>query len=198
VKPPGDCDCHFEARDRDQRRTLVVLLLINAAMFGVEIAAGLLAQSTGLIADSLDMLADAAVYGIGLYAVGRALRVKTNAARLSGILQIALALLVAADVARRFVRGSEPQSLIMMAVGTVALAANVFCLVLIAKHRDGEVHMRASWIFSKNDVIANLGIIAGGALVAATGSRVPDLVIGLFIVQMVLRGGLRILAETRR
>ena len=85
----------------------------------------------------------------------------------------------------------------MIAVGTLALVANLTCLALLAKHRDGEVHMRASWIFSVNDVLANLGVIAGGLLVSVTGSRWPDLVIGAAITLLVLRGGLRILRETR-
>ena len=95
-----NCDCSIEIESREQSRVLVVLLAINAAMFGAEIAAGILAESTGLIADSLDMLADAAVYGIGLYAVGRALSVKVRAAFISGYFQIGLALIVALDIGR--------------------------------------------------------------------------------------------------
>jgi Co/Zn/Cd efflux system component len=191
------CGCEVEATNREQRRVLVVLLAINATMFVAELLFGLIAQSTGLIADSLDMLADAAVYGIGLWAVGRAASAKAHAALASGVAQISLALFVGADVARRAVVGSEPVSWLMIAVGLVALAANTVCLALIAKHRDGEVHMRASWIFSKNDVIANLGVVASGVLVMVLGSRVPDLVIGAAITLLVLRGGLRIVADAR-
>lgn len=180
-----------------ERRTLGQLLAINAAMFVAEGAAGVWAQSTGLLADSLDMLADAAVYGIALYAVGRSLRAHEDAALASGILQIALGLGLLAEVLRRLVQGSEPQSMIMIAVSLVALIANLSCLALIAKHRHGGVHMRASWIFSENDVIANLGVIASGILVMLLGSRLPDLVIGAIISVVVIRGGLLILREAR-
>jgi Cation efflux family len=169
------------------------LLAINATMFVIEISVGWWAQSTGLIADSLDMFADAAVYGVSLYAVGRSVRMKLRAAHLSGWLQVVLALGALSEVVRRFVFGSEPVSSLMMSFGAFALAANVLCLVLIAKSRDSGAHMKASWIFSANDVIANTGVILAGALVAWTGSRYPDLVIGLIIGLIVLNGARRIL-----
>ncbi|MBA3024212.1 MAG: cation diffusion facilitator family transporter [Gammaproteobacteria bacterium] len=189
------CGCEMEARNEQERRTLRIVLGINAVMFMFEIVLGWLAQSTGLIADSLDMLADALVYAISLYAVGRADELKDRAARLSGMLQIGLAVLVLVDVLRRFLYGSEPVSLLMMGVGTVALVANSICLALIARHRDGGVHMRASLIFSANDVIANLGVIVSGGLVWLLGSRYPDLFIGFVIAGLVLYGGIRILRE---
>lgn len=189
------CGCEMEARNEQERRTLRIVLGINAAMFLFEIVLGWWAQSTGLIADSLDMLADALVYAISLYAVGRAETLKDRAARLSGMLQMGLAVLVLADVLRRFLYGSEPVSMMMMAVGTVALVANSICLALIAKHKDGGVHMRASLIFSANDVIANLGVIVSGGLVWLLGSRYPDLLIGAAIALLVLYGGIRILRE---
>ena len=191
------CGCEIEAANRDQSRVLIVLLLINAVMFAVELATGLVAQSTGLIADALDMLADATVYAIGLYAVGRSVLAKAHAAHISGWFQVILALGVAMDVARRLIVGSEPVSSFMMGIGALALLANVACLVLIARHRQGEVHMRASWIFSRNDVIANLGVILGGVLVATTGSRFPDLIIGAAITLLVLNGGMHIIRDAR-
>lgn len=189
------CGCEVDIKDKSERRVLIVLLLINGIMFIAELAIGWWAQSTALIADALDMLADAMVYSVGLYAVGKTLQIKAHAARLSGSLQVLLGLLVLADILRRFIVGSEPVSSLMMGMGLVALLANVTCLVLISKHREGEVHMRASWIFSKNDVIANLGVILAGGLVAWSGSRLPDLVIGLLVVIVVIRGGLLILKD---
>lgn len=190
-----DNDFEIQAKDKQQRSILWTLLGINAAMFFIEFAAGLLAQSTGLIGDSLDMLADATVYAIALFAVGRSDLAKANAALTSGIFQILLALLVLSDVARRFIFGSDPLSVVMMSVGALALAANVAALIIIWRHREGEVHMRASWIFSQNDVIVNLGVIFGGVLVATLGSRFPDLVIGATVAVIVLRGGVRILKD---
>lgn len=181
------------AADKKEANILKWLLVINATMFVVEIVIGWLAQSTGLIADSLDMFADAAVYGLALYAVGHSVKMKLRAAHLSGWLQMILALGALSEVLRRFMFGSEPVSTLMMGVGLVALIANVICLVLISKNKEGGAHMKASWIFSANDVIANLGVIIAGVLVALTGSRYPDLVIGFVIGVIVLNGARRIL-----
>jgi cation diffusion facilitator family transporter len=191
------CGCELEEAAELERRTLWTLLAINAVMFVGEGIAGWLGESTGLLADSLDMFADASVYGIALYAVGRSRGLQAVAAKGSGVVQIILGIGVLVQVALRFWKGSEPVSAMMMAVGAVALAANVICLALIARHRKGGVHMRASWIFSANDVIANAGVIVSGALVMHFGSRVPDLVIGAVISALVVRGGFRILREAR-
>ena len=191
------CNCADEAAEIGQRRVLGMLLAINAAMFLVEFAVGWIGQSTGLIADALDMLADAAVYGLALAAVGGAWQAKARAARISGIAQIVLASGVILDVARRFVLGSEPVSALMMAMGLVALLANLGCLLLLARHRKGEVHMQASWIFSRNDVLANLGVMIGGGLVALSGSPLPDLVIGLGIALLVMTGGIGIIKAAK-
>ncbi|WP_372240252.1 cation transporter [Pseudomonas sp. gcc21] len=180
--------------DTQESGTLRWLLGINAIMFLAEMTVGLIAQSAGLIADSLDMFADAAVYGLALYAVGRSLRLQTRAAHVAGVLQLVLALGVLMEVGRRFLFGSEPESLVMMIVGFIALIANTVCLLLIFKHREGGVHMKASWIFSANDVLINLGVITAGALVAWTGSSYPDLIIGTIVGLIVLNGARRILA----
>ena len=192
-----DC-CSIEVESKEQARVLWMVLGINAAMFVAEFIAGVIAQSTGLIADSLDMLADAAVYCVSLYAVGRSASLKNRAATLSGVLQILLAVSVAGEILRRTIMGSEPEPSLMIGVSLIALVANVICLALIAKHRDGEVHMRASWVFSKNDVIANVGVIAAGGLVLLLDAHWPDLVIGALIVFVVLRGGISILADAKR
>lgn len=185
----------MEATNARERKTLVIVLAINALMFVFELTLGVLAQSTGLIADSLDMFADASVYAVSLYAIGKRAALKGKAANLSGVLQSVLAFVVLFDVIRRFIWGSEPVSALMISVGIAALIANSVCLALISKHRDGGVHMRASVIFSKNDVIANVGVILSGVLVWLLGSRYPDLIIGLIIAAIVLRGGLQILRE---
>ena len=192
------CGCEVEIKNRSETRVLVMLLLINGVMFVLEFAVGWWAQSTALIADAMDMLADAMVYAVGLYAVGKAISAKIRAASLSGWLQLGIGMLVLVDVGRRLVFGSEPVSILMMTMGVVALVANTVCLLLISRHRDGEVHMRASWIFSKNDVIANIGVILAGVLVAFTGSRLPDLVIGFVVAVVVARGGLDILRDARK
>ena len=125
--------------------------------------------------------------------MGRAAALKVKAAHIAGWLQVVLALGALAEVVRRAVTGSEPESTLMMGIGLVALVANVICLVLIAKKRDRGAHMTTSYIFSANDVIANAGVIVAGALVAWTGSSYPDLVIGTVIALVVLNGARRIL-----
>ncbi len=194
----ADCGCGAEQADELERRTLIILLLINAFMFVTELVLGWIAQSTGLIADSLDMLADAAVYGISLYAVGKGVLQQARSAQVSGMLQVTLGFGVLFEVIRRLIFGSEPQSLLIMTVGFVALFANIACLMLISKYRDGGVHMRASWIFSTNDVIANLGVIVSGVLVALLGSRYPDLIVGTIISLVVIRGGITILKDAKQ
>jgi cation diffusion facilitator family transporter len=194
----SDCDCHLEAHNEEQRQVLLSVFAINSVMFVAELAVGIFAQSSGVIADSLDMLADALVYGVVLAAIGKSASIKQRAARWSGVFQVALAAGIFVDVTRRAVYGSEPQSILMMGIASVALGANAYCLSLLQKHRHGDVHMRASWIFSRSDVIANAGVIVAGLLVWATGSRWPDLIVGSAIATVVVKGGLEILREVRR
>jgi len=191
------CGCEDALKRETERRVLIILLGINAAMFCIEIVAGWLSESTALLADALDMFADAAVYGIALYVVGRSARAKARAARGAGIAELALALGIFFEIARRLLFGSEPESLFMIGIGALALVANTGCLLLLNRHRHGEVHLRASWIFSKNDVIANLGVIGAGLLVLASGSAWPDYVIGTVIGAVVLQGAVQILRESR-
>ena len=193
----SDCDCHIEITDKSQSDVLIKLLAINLVMFVIELGIGWYAQSTGLIADAMDMLADATVYAIGLYAVGRAAIHKARAALMSGWFQLVLGLLILFDITRRVLVGSGPQSVLMVCIGVVALVANVVCLKLIEQHRHGEVHMRASWIFSRNDVIANAGVILGGLLVWLLDNRWPDLVVGCLIALVVLNGARHIIQDTR-
>jgi len=165
---------------------LKFVFAVNAVMFLVEIVTGWIAQSTGLIADSLDMFADAAVFAMSLYAVGRAVGVRRRAAFVSGILQLLLALGALAEVLRRFIEGSEPRSSLMIGIASLALIANAACMRTLARHRKGGVHMQASWIFLSNDVIANAGVIFAGILVLITNSQIPDLAVGTAITVVVL------------
>ena len=192
-----DCGCEIEITDKEQKGVLISLLSINAFMFVFELSLGWYAQSTGLIADSIDMFADAIIYGIGLYAIGKSIQHKAKAALLSGWFQAALGTVILIDVLRRVLIGSEPVSVLMMGVGVMALIANIYCLRLIEKHKDGEVHMRASWIFSKNDVIANIGVILGGLFVWLMDSRWPDLVIGSLIALVIFNGARHIIIDAR-
>lgn len=191
------CECDIEITDASQKGLLLTLLGINALLFIVEFTVGWYAQSTGLTADALDMLADAIVYAIGFYAIGKAMQTKANAALISGYFQMMLAALIGFDILRRALYGSEPISELMILMGVIALIANAYCLKLIYGHRNGEVHMRASWIFSANDVLANLGVILSGLMVWWLDSRLPDLIIGSIITGLVFWGAIRILRDAR-
>lgn len=180
-----------------EANVLKALLVINGLMFIFEIIFGLYAESMGLISDSLDMLADAGVYGLSLYAVGKALSLKKRAAKVSGYLQMLLAITVLIETVRRFYMGSDPEGLFMVGVSTIALIANVICLFVLFNHKDGGVHMKASWIFSTNDVIANMGVIVAGVLVYFFRSSYPDLIIGTVVGIVVLRGAISILKISR-
>lgn len=201
ISLPGDLISSQEVLDHDipdiapsvEAKTLKYLLGINFTMFVVEIILGFYAESTGLLADGLDMLADSFVYGLSLYAVGKSIAMKHKAAYFSGIMQISLGLLCLVEVGRKFYFGSEPLSNYMIVVSVIALIANLWCLILIHKHKDGEVHMKASWIFSANDVIVNTGVIFSGALVYFLKSNVPDLIIGGIVSLVVIRGGISIM-----
>lgn len=176
-----------------EKKTLKIVLGINAAMFFGEGIGALIADSAALLADSLDMFADAAVYGIALYGASRGLGGQAQAARWSGYLQLTLAAGAGAELVRRTVFGSEPEAPYMAGIALLALAANVTSMWLLARHRKGGAHMKASWIFTTNDVIANCGVIAAAGLVALTGSPIPDLVVGAGIVMVVFSGAVRIL-----
>ncbi len=174
------------------------LFALNFGMLIAEVAMGWRAQSMGLVADGLDMGADAAVYLLALLAVGSTAARKLAAARFAGQVQFALATLAFLEVGRRMVFGSDPDPSIMLGLSTIALAVNVACLVVLRRHRDGEVHLQAAWIFSATDVQANLGVLVAAGLVQALDSSLPDLMIGAVITGLVFRGALRIRARVRR
>lgn len=176
-----------------ERRTLWILFAVNATMFVVGVVAAWIAHSTGLLADSLDMFADAAVFGLALYAIGRNKALQLRVAHAAGGLQLVLAVGALVQVVRRAIEGGAPEAPVMMTVAAVSLVANTFCLWLMTKHRDGGAHMKASTVFLANDVLANLGVIAAGIVVALTGSPYPDLLIGSIIAMVVLLGARRIL-----
>lgn len=154
----------------------------------------MIANSIGLVADSLDMLADAFVYALSLYAISGTLIMKMRIARISGIFQMLLASLGLLEVIRRFF-GFEavPNSMIMILISFFALIANSISLTILNKSQSKEVHIKSSQIFTSNDVIANIGVIVAGVLVLLFNSKIPDLTVGLFVFLFVLRGAVRIL-----
>ena len=154
---------------------------------------GIWASSTALIGAALDNLADASVYAVSLYAVGRAVAVKIRAAKLSGFLLIGLAVMLLVEVVRRFRGGEEPVGTAMMAMAAVNAALNLVCLKLLNKHRGNDVNFKASAIFTNNDSIVNASIVLSGALVMWLGSNIPDLILGIGVALIAASGGREIL-----
>ncbi|WP_370390447.1 cation transporter [uncultured Winogradskyella sp.] len=181
--------------DTNQQKLLWTVLGINFAFFLIELSTGFLSKSMGLVADSLDMLADSFVYGISLFAVGGTLARKKRIAKLAGYFQITLAIIGFIEVLRRFL-GEEklPDFSTMIIVSIFALIANGICLYILQKSKsEEEAHMKASMIFTSNDVIINLGVIVAGLLVNWLNSSKPDLIIGTIVFVLVLQGAFRIL-----
>lgn len=180
-----------------EAKILKLLMAINGGMFFIEFVTGILAESMGLISDSLDMLADAGVYGISLYAVGKTITEKKRSAKVNGLFQMFLGIGIILETTRRFVFGSDPEPGYMISISLLALAANVYCMMLLSKHKEGEVHMRASYICSSTDVMANAGVVLAGVAVFLSASRYPDLIIGIIVTGIVLQGAYRILKLAR-
>jgi Co/Zn/Cd efflux system component len=182
----------FTAR---QRRVLRVVLWINVAMFLVEAAAGLLAHSTALLADSADMLGDAIVYGFSLYVVARGPAWKARGALLKGITMAAFGATVLAQAATKIIGGAVPVAETMGAIGAMALAANVVCLALLWPRRTDDVNMRSAWTCSLNDVAGNVGVLLAGAGVALTGRAWPDIAVGLVIAGLFLASAAAVIRD---
>ena len=181
--------------DTNQKKLLWTVLIINFAFFIIEMTTGLISKSMGLVADSLDMLADSFVYGISLFAVGGTMARKKSIAKLAGYFQITLAVIGFVEVLRRFFGVAQlPDFTTMIIVSVFALIANGICLYLLQKSKSKEeAHMKASMIFTSNDVIINLGVIIAGLLVNWLGSNKPDLIIGTIVFVLVIQGAIRIL-----
>ncbi|MEE4000997.1 cation transporter [Tenacibaculum sp. FZY0031] len=179
----------------NQKKLLWAVLGINAAFFIVEMTTGIISKSMGLVADSLGMLADSFVYGISLFAVGGTLTRKKRIAKLAGYFQITLALLGFVEVLRRFFGAEKlPNFSTMIIVSVLALIANGICLYILQKSKSKEeAHMKASMIFTSNDIIINLGVITAGVLVHWLNSNKPDLIIGTIVFVLVIQGAFRIL-----
>lgn len=197
VEDVEETEIQLDATNAAERRTLKAVLAINFVQFAIAGTVGIVAHSTGLLGAALDNLGDAAVYLVSLYAVGRTVVAKSRAAQLSGVLLIMLALGLLGEVIRRFVAGSEPIGIAMIITAVANAATNLVSLRLLRSHRERGVHFKASWIFTTNDMIASFGIAASGVAVMLFDSPLPDLLIGLVVVGIVLKGGYEILEHAR-
>lgn len=179
----------------EQRRVLITVMLINVVMFAVEFSGGLIAGSSALMADSVDMFGDAFVYALSLYALNRGPRWEAGAAVAKGVIILLFGILVLAEIADKVVNGVPPSSELMLLFGTFALAANLICLALLWRFRRLNVNMSSTFECSRNDVVSNVGVLAAAGLVALSGTAWPDIAVGGIIAILFLRSAWRVLAE---
>lgn len=197
----GDCcssksaELEQLARRADQRRVLLVVLLINAVMFVAEFGAGLVAGSAALMADAADMLGDALVYGISLFALSRSHRWKAGAATFKGVFILLLGASIIVNVLVKVSSGVPPSSTLMLVFGGAALMANLVCLALLWRFRGQDVNMASTFECSRNDVVSNVGVLLAAAAVAAFSSPWPDILIGSAMAVIILRSALRVLGS---
>ncbi|MBX3710421.1 MAG: cation transporter [Lysobacter sp.] len=178
-----------------QRRVLIAVMLINLAMFVIEFGAGVVARSSALQADAVDMLGDAVVYGLSLWAIGRGARWEAGVAVAKGLLILVLFGIIVAEIAWKLIEGISPSSLLMVTFGALALAANLTCLAMLWRFRALNINMSSTFECSRNDVIANLGVLLAAGGVAMFDAGWPDILVGGLIALVFLRSAIRVLRE---
>lgn len=189
------CGSETARADPRWRRVLWVALIVNAAMFLVEMAAGGAADSRALQADALDFLGDAANYAVSLAVVGAALVWRARAALLKSLFMLGFAGWVLASAVLAFVNGTTPDPAIMGAIGALALAANAGVALLLYRYRTGDANMRSVWICSRNDAIGNVAVMLAAFGVFGTGSAWPDLIVATIMATLALTGGIQVLRQ---
>jgi Co/Zn/Cd efflux system component len=191
------CEVRADIPER-QRRVLQIVLSINVVMFLVEFVSGVMAHSTALLADSVDMLGDAIVYGFTLYVVSRGAVWQARAALLKGLIMAGFGVGVLAEVSAKLVRGTVPAAEVMGGIGLLALLANAACLLLLWRHRTDDINMRSAWICSLNDVAGNAAVLLASAGVMTVRSAWPDIAVGLLIALMFTVSAVSVLGRARR
>ena len=193
-----DKSCEITDLRESHGRVLWIVLAINAGMFLVEGWAGLLAHSTSLLADALDMLGDALVYGFSLFVLARSARWQAGAALAKGGFMLAFGLGVLGEALYKVFHPVMPGVETMGIVGGIALAANLVCFFLLYRHRGDNLNMSSTWLCSRNDLIANVGVLlaAGGSYLLV--SRWPDIIVGGIIASLFLSSALNVLGQAIR
>lgn len=177
-----------QLRDKAYRRILWIVLIINFAMFLVEVIAGVAAGSVSLQADALDFLADSANYAISLFVVGMALRRRAQAAMFKGITMALFGLWVIGSTLWHIFYGDVPNAMTMGVVGVAALISNAVVFVLLWAYRHGDSNMRSVWVCSRNDVIGNFAVLLAALGVFGTGTAWPDIIVAAIMAMLALQG----------
>ena len=189
----GGCPTKKASHDRRWRRVLWVALVVNAAMFGVEITAGVVADSAALKADALDFLGDSANYAISLWVAGMVLVWRARAAFVKGASLFGLALWVSGTTLWMAFAGTLPKAETMGVVGTAALFANIGVAAMLYRYRSGDANRRSVWICSRNDAIGNVAVVAAAVGVFGTGTAWPDLIVAGIFALLGASGGWQIM-----
>ena len=185
----------FQGRSAGYRRVLWAVVALNAAMFAIEVGAGALAGSMALQADSLDFAADAATYGLSLWAIGRSDGTRSAVALAKAVsLALMAAFVLGATGWRLFVDG-VPEPVTMSAVGLLALAVNVACALMLYRWRDGDATVRSVWLCTRNDAIGNVAVVAAAGAVALTGAAWPDLAVAAGMAALFFSSAVRIVRQ---
>ena len=196
-----DACCETKAEElsalRDEhKKVLIIVLVINAVLFILEATAGLIAHSTALLADSLDMLGDAFVYGFSLYVLWRSLKWKAVAAIVKGIIMAAFGIGVLAQAIHKIMIGIVPNAETMGIIGVLVLLGNGICFLLLSRHRGDDLNMRSTWLCSRNDIFANLAVLIAAAGVTLFASIWPDIIVGVVIATLFLKSAFTVLSES--
>lgn len=194
----SDC-CSIPPKEKitQQKSMLWIILLLNGAMFFVEVYAGLVAHSSAILADSLDMLGDALVYVLSIWSLHKTELWKGRVSMVKGGIMAVLALMVIGEALWKVFSPIDVQGSVMMGIGLLALAVNTLCFAMLSRHKKGGINIRSAWICSRNDLLANAGVIVGGLLVIATSSKWPDIIIALGIGCYVLKSAVDVLRESK-
>lgn len=189
---------HLSAADTPRyRRILWIALALNAAMFAVEIGAGLQSGSVSLLADAIDFFGDAANYGVTLAVLSMGLAWRSGAAALKGASMLGFGLFVAGRTIWAVAHGVPPEALTMGVVGTIALAVNVLVAVMLYAFREGDANMRSVWLCSRNDAIGNVAVMLAALGVFGTHSAWPDLAVAAGMAALAINGGWSVLRRAR-
>ncbi len=191
-----DKSCEVSVLRESHSRVLWIVLFINAAMFILEGGAGLLAHSTSLLADALDMLGDALVYGFSLFVLARSVRWQAGAALVKGSFMLLLGIGVLAEAMYKILHPIMPSAVIMGVVGSIALAANLICFFLLYRHRADNLNMSSTWLCSRNDLIANVGVLTAAGVSYILTSRWPDIVVGVVIAGLFLSSAFNVIRQS--
>ncbi len=186
------------SKKKELKRIFIVVLLINFVMFVAEFIGGILASSTALLGDSLDMLGDALVYGISLHVINKPSNIRAKSSLIKGYIMLLLGLFVIYESILKIITPTIPHAETITLLGVGALVANLVSFLLLMKHRKEDINVRSAWICSRNDVTANVAVIGAGLLVTYFNSAWPDIVVGLGISFLIIQSSVQVIIEANK